>query len=635
MSLAFNKLYPAVPYVERGKHVIIGAHPKGGFIVYPNKKNVIIRDLTSKMDNDMYTGHSFDVQCAKYSPSGFYVASGDKSGKLHIWDTTQKEHILKNEFPVLASINDVCWSSDNQRIAVGGAGGEKFGKVINAEMGTEVGEVVGMSKVINSIDFRPTRPFRLVTGSEDFTACFFEGPPFKFVRSLKDHTNFVQCCKFSPKGNIFVTGGSDGKMFVYDASSGDHICELGSPAHKGGIYGLDFSPSGARLISVSADKKIKLWSAEKPYDLLYEYAFEDKLDNMQVGSTYNSATFLSGPICNLGCVWTVGKIVSLSLSGAMTYFNVADDCSSLEAPAGTMFGHSRPIQRACYSTTSEQLITASYDGLMVRWNLTTGLAESFEGKEAHKSAIHGVVTCDDRVLSAGVDDRVVFSSLSNRAYEQSVKVSSQPRGLCLAASKKLAVVVCMKHLYTFSLAAGETSASPLASLEISPDATTGCITADGDLVAVGKADGCVELFMVSEGGETLKASTEGEKVTGECTTMAFSPDGVHLAVGDADRYLRLYKVEAMTEGSPKLTQIRDWREHAARVTCVAWTPDGQYFATGGLDCAIMVFRPTVSSKVCEVRNAHPGNLITALVWKSNNELISTGHDACVRTWNFK
>lgn len=28
------------------------------------------------MDNDMYTGHAFEVQCAKYSPSGFYVASG-------------------------------------------------------------------------------------------------------------------------------------------------------------------------------------------------------------------------------------------------------------------------------------------------------------------------------------------------------------------------------------------------------------------------------------------------------------------------------------------------------------------------------------------------------------------------------
>lgn len=52
-------------------------------------------------------------------------------------------------------------------------------------MGTEVGEVIGMSKAINSIDFKPTRPFRLITGSEDFSTCLFEGPPFKFSKSLR------------------------------------------------------------------------------------------------------------------------------------------------------------------------------------------------------------------------------------------------------------------------------------------------------------------------------------------------------------------------------------------------------------------------------------------------------------------
>lgn len=70
-------------------------------------------------------------------------------------------------------------------------------------------------------------------------------------------------------------------MFVYDGISGERICEIGAPAHNGGIYGLDFSPSGERLISVSADKKIKLWNADS-YDLIYEYTFEDKLENMQV-----------------------------------------------------------------------------------------------------------------------------------------------------------------------------------------------------------------------------------------------------------------------------------------------------------------------------------------------------------------
>lgn len=49
-----------------------------------------------------------------------------------------------------------------------------------AETGTSVGEISGQSKSINSCDFRPARPFRIVTGCEDNTIGVFEGPPFKF-----------------------------------------------------------------------------------------------------------------------------------------------------------------------------------------------------------------------------------------------------------------------------------------------------------------------------------------------------------------------------------------------------------------------------------------------------------------------
>lgn len=56
----------------------------------------------------------------------------------------------------------------------------RFGHVFMAETGTSVGEISGQSKSINSCDFRPTRPFRLITGSEDNTIGIFEGPPFKF-----------------------------------------------------------------------------------------------------------------------------------------------------------------------------------------------------------------------------------------------------------------------------------------------------------------------------------------------------------------------------------------------------------------------------------------------------------------------
>lgn len=49
-----------------------------------------------------------------------------------------------------------------------------------SETGTSVGEISGQSKPINSVDFKPSRPFRIVTASEDNTLAVFEGPPFKF-----------------------------------------------------------------------------------------------------------------------------------------------------------------------------------------------------------------------------------------------------------------------------------------------------------------------------------------------------------------------------------------------------------------------------------------------------------------------
>lgn len=46
---------------------------------------------------------------------------------MRIWDTTQKEHILKNEYqPLGGPIKDLAWSGDSQRIVVVGEGREKY-----------------------------------------------------------------------------------------------------------------------------------------------------------------------------------------------------------------------------------------------------------------------------------------------------------------------------------------------------------------------------------------------------------------------------------------------------------------------------------------------------------------------------
>lgn len=52
------------------------------------------------------------------------------------------------------------------------------------DSGSSVGEITGHNKVINSVDIKQTRPYRLATGSDDNCAAFFEGPPFKFKFTL-------------------------------------------------------------------------------------------------------------------------------------------------------------------------------------------------------------------------------------------------------------------------------------------------------------------------------------------------------------------------------------------------------------------------------------------------------------------
>jgi WD40 repeat protein len=51
------------------------------------------------------------------------------------------------------------------------------------DSGSTVGSCDQHTKSINAVDYKPTRPFRICTASEDFSVKFYEGPPFKFKLS--------------------------------------------------------------------------------------------------------------------------------------------------------------------------------------------------------------------------------------------------------------------------------------------------------------------------------------------------------------------------------------------------------------------------------------------------------------------
>ncbi|CAH8512067.1 unnamed protein product [Heterobilharzia americana] len=567
----------------------------------------------------MYTQHSVAVNVAKYSPSGFYIASADNHGKVRIWDTVNQEHLLKHEYqPFMGAVNDLAWTSDNARILVGGNGSSKFGAVFIVETGSSVGTITGMSRSVNSVDFRPVRPYRAITGNDEGLVTFFEGPPFTFKNSYQNHKGFVNIVRYSWDGSFFVSGGADGKLFLYDGETGETLREIGSPAHGGGIYAISFSREGPLCVSASADKSIKLWHVEdRNLTYLAEYSFENILTNML-----------------LGCTWVGRKVATVSLSGSIHIFDVPPDSKSLSPPVLSIHGHKLHITCAEYSTTHNRLITASSDGSMASWNLKTGLAEMFSGSEAHTSQVQSISLLEKYVITVGIDDRCVVSSIREMNHLTSIKLPSQPRCVkSMELTHPLIIISCTEHVVLLELR--NNSLVILDQVDISLGICTMSLSKELSLVVIGSQNQGSLSFYISN--QKLKRLNLVNAIQENPVVVDFSPNGKILAIAKPDLSVNLFSVnfDGNQHDLPTLESVPSecWLKHSARITCISWSPNGRHFATGSIDSSIIIRSLDELRKPIQISSAHPMSYSTSVCWISDDRLLSSAHDGSIRVWH--
>lgn len=66
--------------------------------------------------------------------------------------------------------------------------------------------------------------------------------------NFRDHSNFVNCIRYSLDGTKFITVSSDKKGLIYDGKTGDKIGELSSEgSHTGSIYAVSWSPDSKQV----------------------------------------------------------------------------------------------------------------------------------------------------------------------------------------------------------------------------------------------------------------------------------------------------------------------------------------------------------------------------------------------------
>lgn len=568
-------------------------------MLYTHGKGVIIRDIEDPINTDVYTQHAHEAISACYAPSGNYICSGDIAGKVRIWDTLSKEHILKADYQPLGGIvKDICWSPDGKRIAVGGEGRGVFAHAFLMDTGSSVGNMIGHGKHVNTVDFKTSRPFRIITSSEDFSTGFYEGPPFKMKFSNKEHNNFVNVARFSPNGERYVSASSSGKMYLYDGKTGELIGEVGSPAHKGGIYDLSWSSDNKHVLTASGDKTAKIFDVDEK-QCIQEFTFGDKIENQQ-----------------LACLWTGDHMLTVELSGYINYL----DKENPSQPKKVLKGHNKNITSLALSEDKKNIYTGSYDGFIYCWDAATGMCELITGKH-HRNQVSKLAIEGDNLYSISMDDSLRVTSTETNTYGgDSVSFDAQP--ISLAVGKDgLALVCCVDKTIVVSRNGRKVSSKKF---EFQPS----CVSLHPNQTEIAVGNGTEgELHIYSIDGDTISELKKTVPLDREAVMLEYSPEGAYLAVAYGSKNIVVFDTTEYETSTPS------WTDHSGKITSLSWTSDSRFLASGALDSNVAVWSIETRKNVTLIKGAHRLSSVVGVAWLNENQLVSTAHDCSIKIWD--
>ncbi|CCG20608.1 actin cytoskeleton component [Candida orthopsilosis Co 90-125] len=610
MSIKPIAIAPPQPSTQRGQAAHLSYDAVNDRLAYVNGKSVIIRpaDFNSNAPVVVFTKHIHPTTAVKFSPSGFYIASGDESGQIKIWDAAPKkgegefeQPIIKSEFQVMSGpIRSIAWDADNSRIIAVGQGKEKFGHAFSWDTGNSIGDIQGHSSTINAVDIKPQRPYRAATVSDDFALVFYQGPPFKFDKSLRgNHTNSVRDVKFSPDGEYIVSVGSDRAICIYQGKTGEFIKKIEN-GHDGGIFAVSWTSDSKKFVTASADGSVRTWKVDEGLVSTHKVAEKPTVFQQLVGLTV-----------------TKDYVIALSYGGDLTYFKNGEIVQVIQ-------GHQAPITKLAISKSD--LYSGSSDGKLFKFEIdpkglkSNPTRQGGEGGE-HSNYVVDLLLGDGGLYSIGWDDEI--KQWKEGKVVTSAKLPSQPKQLNKVGDNILVLLESELQLFSKDL-------ELVSMLKLDFSSTNAASLSSSRLLVTNASKNTIVSVEIDNGSKLSISSQEFPTLRTPPTLIKVSPDGEFFAVADSSGKYTLFK----NDGSVVSTR---WAFHTSKAYDAQWSPDSKYLVSGGLDCGLLLYSVEKPSKVVKFPLAHASG-VTSLAWvyydseKQTGQFVSSGLDGTIRQW---
>jgi WD40 repeat protein/DNA-binding SARP family transcriptional activator len=400
-------------------------------------------------------------------------------------------------------------------------------------------------------------------------------PASRVQLTLAGHDRQVWGLAYSPDGARLATGGDDGTARIWDAATGQELLTL--TGHSEPVNAVAFSPDGTRLATASLDDTAKVWDAATGLELLTLTGHGENV--LDVAFSPDGRRLATASMDSTARVW---------------------DTASGEALL-TLGGHTWWVFGVAFSPDGRYLATASYDNTAKVWDAQTG--EDLLTLTGHASPVADVVFGPDgaRLATASTDSTARVWALSN-------VLSSGGEAQGSAAGP-----IQAELLHTLS---GHTN--ELTHVAFSPD---------GSHLATSSADRKAIVWDLASGKEALRLVGHA----GWVTKVAFSPDGQHLATTSTDTTARVW--DWASPSRELLTLVG----HTKKINGMALSPDGKRLATTGLDEVAKVWDLATGEELLAIAgggNAQPRFWIFDIAFNPDGTRLTTvAADGSPRVWD--